>query len=184
MLSVEHSGIFTDQFQPIEAHIKASGIPYTILRLPLFIDNNWASQGSIKEQGKIYGPVKPDALLTPIAVSDIAAVGAAVLANPGAHVNKTYKLATKPFSHNQLAAAFAAATGKAVEYVQVPYDAAKSAFLGLGYPEWQVDGILELYHHIDAGASYYAASDDVANVTGTAPVTVEQWTAQVGTAFK
>jgi uncharacterized protein YbjT (DUF2867 family) len=29
------------QFYPVEIAMKTSGIPFTILRLPLFTDNNW-----------------------------------------------------------------------------------------------------------------------------------------------
>jgi len=185
VLNTDSKGsVFGDQFAPIEAAAKSSGVPYTLLRLPLFIDNNWANKDSIKGQGKIYGPVNPDAKFTPIAVEDVGEAAAAVLANPGSHANKTYRLTTKAFSHNDLAKAFSHATGKQVDYVHVSYDDAKKAFLGLGFPEWQVDGILELYKDIDSQASYYGETADVKTLTGREPTTIDQWTQQVGGAFK
>ncbi len=60
--------------QIIEDHVKGLGLPYCILRLPTFIDNNYANADSIKAQGKIYSPQNPTAKFTPIAVSDIGEV--------------------------------------------------------------------------------------------------------------
>ncbi len=182
--SVEEGGIFAKQFIPIEQEAKKAGVPYTIVRLPIFIDNNFASQQSIKGQGKIYGPANPNAKIATISVADVAAAFAVILANPKLHAGKTYRLASKPYSHNELAAAFSKATGKQVDYVQVPYEGAKQAFLGLGIPEWQTDGILELLHHVDSGAKYYSATPDFRTLTGRDPISVEEWTAQVGQAFK
>ena len=42
--------IFVRQFSVIESHVKNLGVPYTFLRLPLFIDNNWGNVDSIKGQ--------------------------------------------------------------------------------------------------------------------------------------
>lgn len=39
--------LFGKQFTEIEAGVKASGIHYGILRLPMFIDNNWGNAGTI-----------------------------------------------------------------------------------------------------------------------------------------
>ena len=93
--------IFADQFFPIEAEAHASGVPFTVLRLPLFIDNNWGNKDSIHSQGKIYGPARPDARFTPVAVSDIAESAAAILVNPAPHVGKTYRLTAPAFRDAQ-----------------------------------------------------------------------------------
>ena len=42
--------VFGRQFTEIESHLKKLGLPYTILRLPLFIDNFWADAETIKKQ--------------------------------------------------------------------------------------------------------------------------------------
>ena len=70
-----------------------------------------------------------------------------------------------------------------VNYVQVPYEAAKQAFLKM-LPEWQTDGVIELLKLIDDGASGPVVHDDFEVVVGHAPLSIEQWTAQVGGAFK
>jgi len=184
VLCADASGIFASQFSGIESHLKASGVRYTILRLPLFLENNWGNLKSVKEDGKLYGPATPDASFTAIAVSDIGEASAIILANPSGHENKTYKLTNKLHTHTETARAFSEATGKTVDYIQVPYEGAKAAFMGHGLPEWQVDGILELFHHIDAGAPYNREEPDFHNLTGHDPLTIQQWTLQVGGAFK
>lgn len=176
--------VFGRQFAPIEAATKASGIPYTLLRLPVFIDNNWGQQATIKSQGKLYGPANPQALFNPIAVSDIGIAFGTVLANPAAHVNKTYIINSAATSNAATAAAFSKATGKQVDYVQVPYAAAKQSFIGAGWPEWQVIGLLELFGLFDADSRVtHNDSTDFKTITGKDAITTEQWIAQVGAAF-
>lgn len=49
VLSVSTAGdettVFGRQFTEIEASVKAAGIPFTLIRLPLFTDNNWCVGG-------------------------------------------------------------------------------------------------------------------------------------------
>ena len=42
--------VFGGLFSAIESHVKKLGVPYTLLRLPIFIDNNWGNADSIKGQ--------------------------------------------------------------------------------------------------------------------------------------
>jgi len=185
VLSCDMKGsIFGDQFSQIEEAVKRSGVPFTIIRLSFFMDNCWMSQQTIKSQGKYFCPSRPDAKFTPIAVSDIGEAVAYMVSNPTAHADKTYRMNSMPIRCDEIAKAFCQATGGKVEYVQVPYDAAKSSFTSAGMPEWQADGVLELYKHVDSGASYYTYSSDFNRITGRDPMTFYQWAQQVGPAFK
>jgi uncharacterized protein YbjT (DUF2867 family) len=185
VLTAEIESVFgTKQTLPIEAHTKSAGVPYTILRLPLFIDNNWGHKGSISGQGVIYGPQKGDAPFTPITVADIGEAAAIILANPAPHANQTYSLTTKAYTNNQLATAFSLALNKEVKYVQVPYEAAKKSFMDAGYPEWQVDGILELSKLIDSdNKAINHESQDFKKITGRNPTTIAEWVGQVANIF-
>jgi hypothetical protein len=82
----------------------------------------------------------------------------------------------------QLAAALSAATGKTIEYVQLPYEAVQASFLEKGWPAWQVEGLLELFRSIDA-LSYGYAHDDFQAITGKEPTTVAQWAEAVKGGF-
>jgi uncharacterized protein YbjT (DUF2867 family) len=185
VLTAEVESIFgTKQVGPIEAHTKSSGIPYTILRLPLFIDNNWGNKGTISSQGVIYSCQNPDKPYTPIAVSDIGEAAAIILANPTSHANQTYNLTTKAYTNNQLATAFSLALNKPVKYVQIPYEQSKKGFMDAGFPEWQVDGILELFKLIDSdNKAINHESPDFKKITGRNPTTIQEWVAQVANFF-
>jgi len=185
VLTAEVESVFgSQQIGPIEAHTKSAGVPYTILRLPIFIDNNWGNKGSISSQGVIYGPQKADALFTPMTVADIGEAAAIILANPAPHANQTYSLTTKAYSNNQLAAAFSLVLNKEVKYVQVSYEAAKKSFMDSGYPEWQVDGLMELFKMIDADSKVTNhETQDFKKITNRNPTTMQTWVGQVASFF-
>lgn len=131
MLSVLTSGtdtIFGKQFAPIEEETKKSGLDYAIVRLPLFMDNNYASVGSIKDQSTFYDPRGSEKVHTPVAVADVGKAAADILASPSKHRRKTYKLVSPPFSLKDQADAFSKTLGKEITHTKVSYEAAKDAF--------------------------------------------------------
>src|SRR6516162_11063955 len=75
----------------VEEHVRASGIPATILRLESFMQNIPAFFAStINSQGAFYAATG-DAAIGFVDVGDIAAVAAKILTSDG-HVGKTYTL--------------------------------------------------------------------------------------------
>ncbi|KAL7571911.1 hypothetical protein ACA910_006548 [Epithemia clementina (nom. ined.)] len=173
--------IFGKQFTPVEKEIKTIGLKsYGIVRLPLFMDNFYAAAQSIKEQGTMYDPRNPNKVFTPIAVQDVGKASADILANPKAHHNKTYKLVMPSFTLQQLVQAFGETLKKPINVTTVPYPAAKEAFMGLGFPEWQVDGIMELFHLIDEDSKVTNETskehvNDFIKITGEKPMTMTEW---------
>ncbi|XP_062520702.1 uncharacterized protein LOC134195656 [Corticium candelabrum] len=179
--------VFGRQLTEIESHVKKLGLPYTLLRLPLFVDNFWADAETIKKQSTMYGAVNPDAAFTPIAVSDIGKASAAVLANPGLYANKTFKLATKACTYNDVVKAFSESLGREIKYVQVPYEAAKKGVMDMGIQEWQADGMVELMKIVSSGSPITNDPEGVIHfksITGSDPITVQQWVAAVAGGFK
>ena len=71
-------------------------------------------------------------------------------------------------------------------YLQVPYDAALKAFLDLGFEQWQGDGLMDMYHGIDAGEEWVNRPDisDFKTITGEEPTSLKTWLAQVAPIFK
>jgi len=183
-LSLGEDTIFGRQFGPIEAKTKASGIPYTILRLAMFLDNIWVSRDSIINQNAFYGSQRGDARQVSIAVQDIADAASTILVRPAAHVGKTYHLTSKVHTNDETAAALSKALGREIKYVSVPPEGSKQALLGIGFPEWQVDGINEFSKAINDGSpSTTVATDDFRKITHREPTTVEQWARRVAPGF-
>ena len=158
----------------IEETLKASGIPYCILRPNSFTQNLLAHTQSIKEQGAIYAP-QGEGKVSNVDVQDIADVAATVLlAEPSAHHNNTYAL-TGPAatSMQQDAETIGQIIGKKVTYYPVSYEDGKHAMLGFGMNEWLVDELMAIARWGAEGNAALVTSD-VERVTGRPARTVEE----------
>ena len=177
--------VFGAQYTEIEDTIKKLGVPHTFLRLAIFVEN-LVIKDSIVGQGAIYNPVDPDKLFTPVVVEDAGKAGAAILADPSKHNGKIYTIVSDRITYNDVAQGFSEALGKEVKYNRVPYEAAKQAFLGMGAPEWQVNGGLEIFKLFDSGApeTNYANLSDFEKITGEKPTTLKAWIAKNAPGFK
>ncbi|EDQ91354.1 uncharacterized protein MONBRDRAFT_23662 [Monosiga brevicollis MX1] len=176
VITADTDTIFGRQFGPIERYLKNKIVDYAILRVPFFIDNLWSSQATIRSQSKIYAPVNSRKKFSPVAVSDVGEAAAAILANHEPHHGKTYKVAMKPTSYSKIAKSVSKVLDKDVDYVQVSWDETKQAFLQLGYPEWQVNGMMELLRYFDKGSKVTKEkSSDVKELTGHKATGVKSW---------
>ena len=59
--TVGRDDVFGRQFAEVESKARAADIPFTVLRLPFFLDNIWGNAASIKGQSKIYNSIAPEA---------------------------------------------------------------------------------------------------------------------------
>jgi hypothetical protein len=140
------------------------------------MDNNYANVGSINGQElTFYDPRDPTKLHTPVTVSNVVKAAADTLADPSKHNGKTYQLVAPTFSlKDAAAAAFSKTLGKEVT---VPYEAAKEAFMGMGFPNWQMDGILEFFKYIDKEYPITNGAEQTGNIelisAGEKPLTME-----------
>lgn len=176
----EKSRIIRDHMT-IEKLVKSSGLQYTILRPTFFMQDVFMAAQTISEQGMIYMPFK-DGKLATIDVRDIADVSAKVLTTSG-HEGKTYILTgPQPVSFYDIAAAFSTALGKEVKYVDVPLDAARQSMIGMGMPDWIVEGYIELMAEFAnnwANKSY----PDVETITGHPARSISQFAQDFASMF-
>lgn len=116
-----------------EQKLKASGIPYTILRPSSFMQNFMYYAPAIKSQGAVYQSLG-DARMALIDTRDIADVAVAVLTSAG-HEGKTYELTgPESLTYSEAAEKIGAATGRPVRYVDVPPAAFEQVLIGIGVP--------------------------------------------------
>ena len=192
VLSCDTDTIFGKQFQPLEARCQELGFPsHTIIRVPLFLDNMMLNVPSIKNENTFYDPRDPSKPHTLVAVQDIAKAAAAILAHPDpTHRGKLYKLVSPPpCTLNDQAAELSAALGRAIQPTTVHYNAAKESFLsneGAAFEEWQVLGVLELFHMIDeeSPVTNEAHTTDLESITGEKATTLKDWVEQNKAAFQ
>jgi NAD(P)H dehydrogenase (quinone) len=147
-----------------EPYLKASGVPYTILR-----DNQYASN----LDGLIAQATETDTFALPGATgkvayvthADIAAAAAAVLTQRG-HEYKTYEL-TGPEALDgfQIAAIISEAVGRQIKAVDLAPEIAASNLRSAGLPEFAVEGIVSMYAAAQAG-EYATVTHDVKLLSG------------------
>ncbi|HEV8190847.1 MAG TPA: NAD(P)H-binding protein, partial [Ktedonobacterales bacterium] len=110
---------FADAFRAVEEAVKASGLPWTILRCAEFDSNALAWAPQIRASGVVRGAYG-DAATSPIHNRDVAAVSAPALVDPR-HAGQTYAL-TGPQSLTQRdrVSLIGAAIDEAVSWVETP----------------------------------------------------------------
>lgn len=170
--------IFGKHYSEIEEKAKqVFPASYCILRCPIFMDAVLTHAESIKADGQFFDPRDPDMPFTPIAVRDVARAASDILAKPNQNAEKTYKLCSPPFSLNDQAAALSSVLEKSITVTMIEYDACRSGFLEKGYPEWQIDGSMEVFKLIDEGneLTNVTENEDFEAITDSKPTTIEEW---------
>lgn len=106
----------------VEVHIGKLALPATILR-PVFFMQNWERlRASVLETGVLAQPLKPATRHQQIAVQDIGAFAARVFADPRRWIGQSIDLAGDALTMEETAAAMSRVTGRALRYVQMPWD--------------------------------------------------------------
>ena len=121
-----------EQHLRTEEELKASGLPYTILRPDFFMQNTMMAAETVASDSMVYMALK-DGKFGMIDIRDIADVASAVLTSEG-HESQTYHL-TGPasISFHDVAAGLSKALNKEVSYINVPPEMARKAMLGMGF---------------------------------------------------
>jgi uncharacterized protein YbjT (DUF2867 family) len=109
---------FESKYQ-IEEHIRALGLPHTILR-PVFLMENFLASRDTILGGTLAEPLMPATPLQMVAVDDIGAFAALAFATPEQWLGRAIELAGDELTMPQAAACFGWVLGRPVQYVQVP----------------------------------------------------------------
>jgi uncharacterized protein YbjT (DUF2867 family) len=128
----------------IEQRLAASGMAYTHLRAGEFFPAYFRQIRSIVARGAVTLPMA-EARIASIDTGDIAEVAIAVLTGSG-HEGKTYPLTgPEALSMAEVAQKLSAATGKPIQYVDVPPEEARRNNLANGMPPYTADALFELF---------------------------------------
>lgn len=111
---------FDSKFR-IEERLRGTGMHFTILR-PVFFMENWFGMRQSIEDGALALPLSPSTRLQMIAVDDIGGFIAMSFERPGKWKDRTFELAGDELSMAEIAAALGRASGREVEYRQIPWD--------------------------------------------------------------
>ena len=149
ILNADSSNLLLSQeHKATEAYLRASGVPFTLLRNGWYTENHTGSLATAVEHGAILGAAEEGRFATATR-KDYAAAAVAVLTGRG-HENKVYELGgDEPYTLAELATEVARQAGKPVTYKNLPQAEYAKALTGFGLPEGLAGAIADA----DAGAS-------------------------------
>lgn len=157
LLHAETSAIksLADEHLVTEADLKASGVPFTILRNGWYTENYTASIPGAVAGGAFLGSAA-DAKISSAPRADYAEAAATVLTSEG-HKGKVYELAgDQAYTLSDLAAEISRQTGKTIPYKNLSEAEYAAALVGFGLSA----PVAGAYAAFDAGAAQGALFDD------------------------
>ncbi len=158
---------FWDWHGRIEQHLASSGVPAVILQSSFYMSNLLAAAEQVAREGRLYAPAG-EARIAMIDPRDVGAAAAAVLTGAGED-ERTYVLTgPQAITYADVAAALSAATGRDVEFVDVPDEAAKQGLLAAGMPEFVAEQLLAVFAQLRQGVASQV-TDGVEALTGAQP---------------
>jgi len=166
-----------------EDDLKTSGLPWTILKPTFFMQNLLMTAQTVKEQGTVYydwGAGKAGM----VDLRDVVDCAVAILAGDAGDVSGETFVLTGPAAIGlaDVAAILSQVTGRTIDYVPVPHEAAREAMLAMGMHEWIADGYTELNAGFEQG---YAdlTTNHVRTLSGHEPRSFEQLARDVADVF-
>ncbi len=159
-----------------DQHVMASGLSYTLLRPKNFMQNFATFLGDMVRSGTVYSS-QGRGRIPFVDVRDIAAVAAKVLANTQAHMGQAYILSGKEaLSNTEALALISQKTGKPIELVPIPEEAAVEGMQQAGMPDALVEMMSSLNQIIAAGW-VAETSPDINSILGREPISFKQFAA-------
>ncbi|MFA6016053.1 MAG: SDR family oxidoreductase [Gallionellaceae bacterium] len=138
-----------------EALLRASGVPFVLLRNGWYTENYAAGIPTALSLGAVYG-CAGDGRIASATRADYAEAAAVVLTSDN-QAGKTYELAgDSAFTLSEFAAEISRQSGKVIGYVNQPEAEYKKALLGAGLPDF----LAELLANSDTGVAKGALFDD------------------------
>jgi len=161
----------------IEKTIERSGLNYTFIRPAIYMDNLLGYGNWEPEPGTVTWFCNQDVPLIWISSADLGAFGAAILANPGAHRNKEYKIGTGTMTMRQIVEKANQTTGLNLQFKKVSPDEMMDIMVNkLGNEPEYMKGTALLFKQADEGnGAVQEMTEDVSlfkSVTGRNP---EDW---------
>jgi NAD(P)H dehydrogenase (quinone) len=147
-------GLAADHVQT-EAMLKASAIPFVVLRNGWYTENYTISIPTALAYGALMGSAG-DGRIASAARADYAAAAALAMTLPD-QAGRVYELAgDTAYTLSEFAAEISRQSGKAVNYMNLPRADYKAALVGFGLPE----SVADLLADSDSGASQGGIFDD------------------------
>ncbi len=158
---------FWDWHGRIEQHLRSSAVPAVVLRSSFFMSNLLAAAEPVALDGKLFAPAG-EAEIAMIDPRDVGAAAAAVLTSEG-HDGRSYALTgPEAVTYTQVAAALGEATGREVEFVDLPDEAATQGLMEAGLPAFAAEQVVAVFAQARLGVAAQVTAT-VETLTGRPP---------------
>jgi len=165
----------------IEEHLNRSGIASVVLHSSFYMTNLLASADPVRTMGKLFAPLA-GAELAMIDPQDAGAVGAIALTTDRYDGQTLDLTGPAAITYEEVADELSAATGRAVEFVNIPDEAARQTFVDMGLPDWLVTHFDHLFPLLRSGV-VTTPTDTVRAVTGRKARSFAEWARDHAAAF-
>lgn len=145
LLDYPNVGWMADSMAAIEQGVKASGIPYTIIRLAMFAENLFAERSRIHINGRISGTMASATRFMMAPVADHGIAIGAVLLKPALHAHLTYSIRGVSTSYQEISRALSEGLGKTIPYVQVGPENFLRALKDAGVSDSYASAMFQMY---------------------------------------
>jgi uncharacterized protein YbjT (DUF2867 family) len=158
---------FWDWHGRVEEHLRSAGLQAVILQSSFYMSNLLAAAEQVASERRLYAPAG-DARVAMIDPRDVGAAAAAALSG-AAESGQTYVI-TGPdaITWGQIAAELSAATGREVEFVDVPDEGARQGLIAAGLPEFVAEQLLTIFGQLRQGVAEQV-TDGIYALTGSRP---------------
>ena len=127
----------------VDKALRESGLRWTSIRPTFFMQNLMMAGQSIQSDGNIYWDWA-DGKVGMIDVRDVAESALGALTGKAEEGKEYILTGPESISMHDVAHAFSQGLNKPVNYVPVPHEASKESMMAMGFPEFVVDGYIEL----------------------------------------
>lgn len=172
---------FFDAHGRIEDHLRATGTPATVVRGCFYMTNVLASAEQVVQAGKLFVPAE-GARIAIVDPRDVGAAAAVVCAEGGREGETLVVTGSAAIGFEEIAAAVGDATGRDVEFVPVPDEAARAGMVAAGLSEWLADALVQAFAQLRAGAAA-EVTDTFERLTGRPPRRFADWAREHAGAF-
>lgn len=151
----------------IERHLLDSGLPWVLLRPSTYMTNLLAHAETVRHAGRLFAPAG-GADVAFVDPRDVAEAAAVALVEEG-HEGRIHPLTgPEAITFERIARDLSAASGRRIEFVDVPDEAARQAMLEAGVPAMAADALVAIFGSLRAG-EMARTTDAVQAMTGREP---------------
>ncbi|MCA2213927.1 NmrA family NAD(P)-binding protein [Jidongwangia harbinensis] len=172
----------------VELAVESAGIPSTMVRPGAFMQNfserhRFRLAAGIREHDRIAMPAG-DGVVSWVSAEDIAAVAAAALTEDG-HEGRGYAVVgPEALTMAEIVPLISAAAGRPITHVESGPADVRAVLLDSGMPPEFAGPVSETYVDALTSGAFGILNDDVATVTGRAPVTFAEFAADAAWAWQ